>query len=520
MLINVTLATISYALIWNWPDVVGSTRVIATGVVMAISAFWLLIWFFLQSRIPKRSKWITTGAIGVLLLLAVCLLRVRAFTGDFLPILAWRWTFESPPLQRPDSETMLPEGSIELDPTLYDSPGFLGPQRTGSIKNIGLSTDWSTRPPKLLWHKSIGDDAGFSSFAVVGNMAVTQQQERNLELVICYHLLTGNILWVHADPARFIAVIPMGGVGPRATPTIHEGRVYAIGATGILNCLDLKSGEKLWAHNVPEENDAAVPQYGVAASPLIVDDMVVVTTGSRQGSSFSTLVSYHQQSGELVWTAGEDDVSYASPTIAVIAGYRQIVSVNEKSVTAHDPATGKQLWRYPRPTMSSTTSQPVAVSDDRILVSKGYGNGARLWKVSKNSDEQWSVIELWHNRTILRTKATSALVRDAYAYGLNDGILECVEVTTGDRQWKVRGDYGHGQVILLDDLLLIQAESGDVALVEAKPGQHREVARFSPLSSRTWNYPVVAGSHLLIRNDREIACYELPVRDQAINQDD
>ena len=115
---------------------------------------------------------------------------------------------------------------------------------------------------------------------------------------------------------------------------------------------------------------------------------------------------------------------------------------------------------------------------------------------------------------VVRTKATSAVVRDEHAYGLSDGLLECIDIAAGTLCWKARG-FGHGQVILVNDLLLVQAESGDVVLVEADPARFREVARFSPLSSRTWNYPVLAGAYLLARNEREIACFELPLMTSA-----
>jgi outer membrane protein assembly factor BamB len=167
------------------------------------------------------------------------------------------------------------------------------------------------------------------------------------------------------------------------------------------------------------------------------------------------------------------------------------------------------LWEHPWSSVSSNTSQPVPVSDRQLLLTKGYGNGARLWEVGKTGD-RWSVNELWHEARLLRTKATSAVVRDGHAYGLSDGLLECIDIAAGTRRWKERG-FGHGQVLLVDDLLLVQAESGDVVLVEAEPARFLEVARLSALTSRTWNYPVLAGAYLLARNEREIACFELPL---------
>lgn len=507
MLMNAGLSVVTLALFWTWPELTGSTRVIATASVIGVSSVWFVIWLAFYSRVPLRPRRFLLAVLAGLVLLAVSLLRVRAYTGDLVPILAWRWSTESRSEQFRVGERTTSDTPIDTDPTRHDSPGFLGRQRRAIVEHVRLMRDWSARPPRLLWHRSIGDDAGFSSFAVVGQVVVTQQQSGDQELVVCYDLPTGNVLWTHFDPVRFASTI--GGIGPRATPSVDQGKVYTMGATGVLNCLDLQTGSRLWTHHVLEENDAVTLRWGIAVSPLVVDDLVVVTTGHGEGPAFATLVAYHKQTGEVVWKAGHDASSYSSPTIATLDGQRQILTVNHSSVTAHDPVDGTMLWEHPWSSVSSNTSQPVPVSDQQLLLTKGYGNGARLWQVARTGDG-WSVRELWHKPRLLRTKATSAVVRDGHAFGLSDGLLECIDIAAGTRRWKARG-FGHGQVILVDDLLLVQAESGDVVLVEADPARFREVARFSPLSSRTWNYPVLAGSYLLARNEREIACYELPL---------
>jgi len=533
LLWNLGFSIFGYTLSWSWPDLVGSTRVIGTVVVAGTSLVWFLIWLLFGSGLPRRVRWIGFALVVAGLALVPALVRVTAYTGDFVPVLSWRWTREKPPEPTPIVVAPKDDGAVHGQPTPYDYPGFMGAARDGVVRNVRLSRDWKAQPPKLLWRKSLGENAGFSSFAVVGDLAVTQQQLGDQELVVCYVVPTGSVLWTHANPARFEATIPIGGIGPRATPTIDNGRVYAIGATGILNCLDLRTGKPVWSVNVLTTNDAIEPRYGVASSPLVIGEKVIVCTGRSQGPAFKTLVAYDKNSGKLVWSAGEDTAGYGSPMLVKLDGQPQIVVVNDATVTGHDPDTGQELWQQPWPGETSNVAQPVAVAPDKILLTKGYGNGASLWQVRRNEqkvgtetdqpakrqslkewlDDQkaWTVTEVWHDQRLLRTKLTSAVARDGYAYGLSDGILECVDTAKGSRKWKARGDYGHGQVILVDDLLLVQAESGDVALVEAVPKKYREVARFSPLSSRTWNYPVVSGPYLLVRNDREIACYEVPL---------
>lgn len=515
-MLDAGLTVVSLVVIWTLPmDLTGSTRVIATAVVVGTSFVWFVIWLAFGSGIPRRPRWILVGLVLGSVLLGVGLVRVQGYNGDLVPILAWRWSVDPPPAElfvRDPSSSDVP---AVVEPSPYDSPGFMGRRRRGEVEHVRLFRNWSARPPRLLWHLNIGDGAGFSSFSVVGQIAVTQQQAGDQELVVCYDLPTGNVVWSHADSVHFTSSI--GGAGPRATPSIDEGKVYTMGATGILNCLDATTGERLWRHDVLKENDAVTLRWGIAVSPLIDDDRVVVTTGHPDGPKFGTLVAYDKHSGELIWKAGQDASSYSSPNIVTLDGQQQILIVNNASVSAHDPAEGTILWERPWPKVSSNTAQPVQISPDQLLLTKGYGNGARLWEVARDDAGVWQATELWHERRLLRTKATSPVVRDGCAYGLSDGLLECVELANRKRQWKVRG-FGHGQVILVDDLLLVQAESGEVALVEAAPDRFHEVARFAPLSSRTWNYPALAGPYLLVRNDREIACYELPLETESAAQ--
>ena len=166
------------------------------------------------------------------------------------------------------------------------------------------------------------------------------------------------------------------------------------------------------------------------------------------------------------------------------------------------------LWRFAWPSAESV-AQPVPLPDDRLLVSSGYGIGSKLLHIQRDTDGKLGANLLWQSRG-LKAKFTNVVYRDGYIYGLDDGILVCLDISDGKRTWK-KGRYGHGQMILVEDLLLLQAESGDVVLVEANPTSHVELGRFSALVGRTWNNPTFAVPYLLVRNDREAACYELPL---------
>ena len=344
------------------------------------------------------------------------------------------------------------------------------------FRSIHLARDWKTWPPQLVWRQPIG--GGWSAFAVVGDYAVTQEQRGDEELVVCYEFRTGRVVWSHAEPGRFTSVL--GGDGPRATPTIYAGNVYAQSPRGPLLCLDGADGTILWSHDIIRENGAKNINWGRSGSPLVVNDKVIVSAGGPNGQS---LVAYDAETGKRIWSAGNDVSSYSSPALATLCGVQQVVSVNQDEVVGHRFTDGKPLWQCPWPgksDMNPNASQPVAVGDDRIFLSKGYGIGSKLIQLQRSDNGSFAVDVLWHKSTLMKTKLTNVVLRDGYVYGLSQGVLECVQLDTGRRRWK-RGHYGHGQLLRVDDLLLVTAEMGDVALVEASPKRFHELGRFKAI---------------------------------------
>jgi outer membrane protein assembly factor BamB len=319
----------------------------------------------------------------------------------------------------------------------------------------------------------------------------------------------GEQMWLHADEnVRFDS--SMGGPGPRATPTVTDGRVYAVGATGVLNCLDASTGRRVWSVNILDDNEAKNADHGVCASPLVLGNLVVVCP---TGENRISLAAYDRSDGHRVWQAGEDQASYGSPMLAEIAGQPQILVYNRAGLAAHEPATGKMLWRFPWTNPERVNaSQPIpnAGGPGTVFLSTGYNKGSTLFTVTRSADGVWSVEPVWENNK-LKTKFTTPVLRDGHAYGLDDGILACLEVATGKQKWK-DGRYRHGQVLLAGDLLIVQGEFGDVVLVDAVPDGHHELGRFTALKGKTWNNPALSGRYLLLRNDHEAACYELPLR--------
>jgi outer membrane protein assembly factor BamB len=475
------------------------------------------VWTLRSSGLSRRARW-SLAALAWAPLWAVSPIGpIQLINNGNTGIAGWRWRWGTKPDERLDAVDAKPAVQLHWNTTPRDYPAFLGGKYWAEVEGVVIAPDWEKLRPKELWRKPVG--AGWSGFAIVGRYAVTQEQRGERELVVCYDIETGEAVWSHADEARWdpSGGGALGGVGPRATPTVHEGRVYSHGATGILNCIDAGTGELVWSRDTLEEYQVPNIHWGKAGSPLIVDDQVVVSVG---GTDDHSLIAFRLSDGGEVWAAGKRRSSYATPVLAELAGVRQIVAVNEESVTAHDAASGAVLWEYPWPGNSdgnASASQPVPVGGDRIFLSKGYGVAAELIQVVHNADaaegdEAWTAERVW-KKPVLRTKLGNVVIRDGFVYGIDDIDMECVELDTGKRQWKKRRrpELGHGQIILVGDKIVVLSESGELVLVEASPEAFKELASMQALDGVTWNNPALSGSTLLVRNAEEMACFELAV---------
>ncbi len=457
-------------------------------------------WWLLGSRAPWRWRLAVCGGVLVLAGLGAALFRIRGVSGDLVPILEPRWVRHGAP-----TSTSVPEPPAGVDaPAVLasrpDFPQFLGPERNGVIAGVKLDPDWAAHPPQVLWRRPVG--AAWSGFAVVGPRALTQEQDGELELVTCYDLASGRRLWQHADRARYFTTL--AGEGPRCTPTVVSNRVYTLGATGLLNCLELANGRRVWSRSLTADAGSAVPEWGFAGSPLVFEDRVIVSAGGRDDRS---ALAYHVHTGDLVWHAGTRAASYSSPALLTLAGRPQVLLFNSRYLTAHDPHSGQVLWEYPWGVGHPNVAQPVPVDPNRVVCSSGYGVGAELLEVTAEAAGGLVARRVWKSPR-LKSKFANFVRRGEYLYGLDDGVLVCVAVRDGAQRWK-EGRYGHGQMLLADDRLLVLAENGELVLLQPTPEAPRERHRFRVFSGKTWNPPALAGDILVVRNDREAACLRL-----------
>jgi outer membrane protein assembly factor BamB len=487
---------------------------------LPIFALALAGWAVIAGRFADRARRVAL-VTGVALACVPFLVVRTAGMSDAGPEFHWRWT--PTPEQRllakaedtvlPVVETPTPTATESPAPSKPDPtprvvndapaewPGFRGPHRDSIIRGVTIDTDWSTSPPKEMWRRQIGP--GWSSFAVRGDVLYTQEQRGDDELVAAYKVSTGQPVWRHRDRVRFWE--SNGGAGPRATPTVIAGRLYASGATGVLNALDATTGAVLWSHDVAADAKTKVPMWGFASSPLVVDDLVIVAASG-------TLAAYDAVTGKLRWVGPHHTGSYSSPHLLTVDGVEQVVLLTPPGAIGVKPGDGTLLWEHKWE--GASIVQPAVLQNGDVLINViASTGGIGMRRVSLLRDPKgWHVEERWTS-TGLKPYFNDFVVHNGHAYGFDGSILACIDIADGTRKWK-GGRYGSGQLVLLadQDLLLVLSEEGELALVKATPDQFTEVARFKAIEGKTWNHPVLVHGVLLVRNGEEMAAFRLSER--------
>ncbi len=529
-----------------------------------VAGLGILVWWMFGSRAAGRERWLgplAVVAIGLvcyllldpslkgmgfffyvvptgmaaLSLMLICLSRARAdvrlggalaaalvgfmgwdmarsegIWGDFKTSLVWRWKPTAEQLflasldQRSASESQTAEGASLADETTDPAwPEFRGPHRNGVVPGLVIDTDWQKHPPQELWRRKVGP--GWSSFAVAGHSIFTQEQRGDAEAVVCYDADTGHERWNHTSPARFWESV--AGAGPRATPTLKDGKLFAVGATGLVHCLNPANGALVWERDLTKDAAREPLTWGFSSSPLVLGDVVIVYAG---GADDKGVFAYDINTGEPRWSVPAGDHSYSSPHSAKIAGRDVVLMLTNTGLTAIDPVDGKTAWAYDWKYEGYRTLQPLVVDGSAILIGTGMGTGTRRVDVSLAAGEpaisdRWTSLEM-------KPDFNDYLAHKGFLYGFDHNIFACIDLETGKRAWK-KGRYGNGQALLLPDAdqLLVLTENGEVVVLRTDSKNLEELARTKVLNNKTWNHPVLVGDRLYVRNGEEAVCLQLPL---------
>lgn len=412
---------------------------------------------------------------------------------------AERTSADASPAKAAVSGPLVPADVVAPPGSSPEWPGFRGPDRTSVITTASIATDWTSTAPVELWRRTVGP--GWSSFSVHGDRLFTQEQMGDDEIVACYDAKTGAPVWKHKTRARFWE--SNAGAGPRGTPTLANGRVYALGGTGIVTALRESDGALLWSRDSAADTGSKLPTWGYSGSPLVLPESNTVLIASS-----GTLIAYDATTGEKRWAGPVSGASYSSPHAFTLEGVPQVVLISAIGLSSYSPADGALLWKHEW--KGYPIVQPAATPDGDLLIAASESSGLRRLDVVKTAGG-WAVAEKW--TTIgLKPYFSDFVVHKGHAYGFDGGILACVDLADGKRKWK-GGRLGHGQMMLLpdQDLLFVLSEEGELVLARAATDAFTEIARFPAITGKTWGHPALVGDVIYVRNAEEMAAFRLPL---------
>ena len=379
-------------------------------------------------------------------------------------------------------------------------PGWRGSQRDGTVTVEGLDRRWENGEPKEIWRRKLGE--GFGGIAVMDERAYVLFAKGNREFLTALDGLDGKELW-RLELGETLS--DRTGNGPRTTPAVVEGVVYALGTHQVV-AVDADSGEELWAVGLAEP-----PLWGFSSSPLVVGEWVifqaVVPSPGDDAAEPAPVTALHRADGSVAWRAGRGPTGYASPLFTELFGRPKVLAFVGEELLALVPETGEVLWRHRwKTSYGVNAADPVLYPPNRIFLSSGYDTGGALLQV-RDEGNGFRVEELWTTRE-MKNHFSSSVRHGDHLYGFDNATLKCLDLVDGSNCWRHRG-FGKGSLVLADDLLIVLGDEGTLALVEPTPEGYQELGSVRALESGSWTPPSLAGRWLYLRDHREIVCLDL-----------
>jgi outer membrane protein assembly factor BamB len=403
---------------------------------------------------------------------------------------------------------MIVGGSAGNGMAASDWPQFLGPTRNGVYGGSDVNEHWSDKGPAVTWQKAVGH--GFSGPVVAQHKLILFHRLADRETVECIDAQTGKPLWTFSYTSGYQDDFGFDD-GPRSTPTIAETRVYTFGAEGTLHCLDLDTGKLLWSVDVKKDFQAPKGFFGIACSPLIEGDAVLLNVGGANGAG---IVALNRSSGKLLWKASKDEASYSSPVAATIGGQRYTLFLTREGFVALDSGGGSIRYQYPwhsRNRTSVNAATPLVIGDT-IFLSASYGTGAILLRL-----EGQTVQKVWSGDDILSNHYATSIEHNGFLYGIHGRTdpgfsprpkLRCVDVKKCVVCWEA-DSVGAASVIRAGDQLLILTDKGELVEAPATPQSFHPSCRTQILTSEVRAFPALAEGFFYARSKDQLVCLDL-----------
>jgi len=385
-----------------------------------------------------------------------------------------------------------------------DWPQWRGPRQDGISQETGLLKEWPEDGPPVVWRRRLG--GGYSCISIADGKGYTLFtgfsifSDGDVEFVQCFDVETGDTIWAARSGREYVNHF---GNGPRSTPTVHQGRVYVLGASGDLLCLDAASGKRLWGFNVLTKYGADNLQWGLAGSPYVEGGSVYINVGGSDGNS---IIAFDKDTGAELWSSLDDQAGYATPLGVTVGGMRQLVFFTGIAVVSVVPEDGTELWRYSWTTDYGVNAAQPIFHNNRLFISSNYGFGGALLELSTAGSAP-AVRELWKSKKMQNYFATSILI-DGFLYGFHNTRLVCMDLAGATVRWSQTG-FDRGSVTAADGKLIVLGEKGTLALADASPKAWREISRTEIFDSKCWTVPIVSNGRLFLRDEAEMVCLSL-----------
>jgi outer membrane protein assembly factor BamB len=396
-----------------------------------------------------------------------------------------------------------------------DWPCWRGPGGDGISRESGLLAKWPENGPRQLWRIKL--TGGFSSMAVADGRLFTMTKENNQEIVLCQDAASGRENWRYPYDCDYKAHPTLTGgyppgkylSGPRATPAVSDGRVYTIGTTGILLCLDCKTGSRIWRVDLLQLAQRECPDPGYCASPLVKGDRIYLQSGGENGKSAFAL---NKSDGQVIWHGLNDRIGYGTP-VWIDQASPQVIFFTGEAVVGLAADSGKELWRYPWKTQYDLNVATPVYAEGRVFVSSNYGTGGAVFQLAASSKPQ----TVWKKKTMQNHCATSIFF-EGNLYGFSERRIRCVNFQSGDVKWDHSG-LGLGTVLLADGKLIAFSDKGELYLLKAAPAAFEAISHFSVFPQRplTWTVPVVSGGKLFVRSENELVAFGIAAANSPVN---
>ncbi len=371
-----------------------------------------------------------------------------------------------------------------------------GPDLNGISKESGWTTKWPADGPKKLWLAQVG--LGFASFTVSDGRVFTTGHANNHDTVFCFDADKGGVLWKHSYPHPIDAKYYEGGTS--ATPTVDGQLVYTLSRRGHLFCFEAATGKVVWSKHLATDFGMAMPEWGFASSPLVVDDLLILNAGTAG-------LALNKQNGQTIWQNGQTAAGYAS-AVPFNDGQARIAVFGAQALHALDLATGKPVWHYPWKTQYGVNAADPIFVGNRVFVSSSYGKGCGLIEFKGGA-----ATKVYENK-LMKNHFNSCVLLDGFLYGCTGeagqaSYLMCIEFNTGAVKWQERS-VGLGSLMAADGKLIVLGDKGELIVARVNPQKFDPLARAQVLGAKCWTVPVLSQGRIYCRNaPGQVVCLDV-----------